>query len=166
MSVRREESSGSLGRRPARQHTAFFKALRDKAYPKPSANASRGEPIFAQGRQVGVYYADTRTFVKRVRDCHMLQKPPAIAVDKYILLGLRERGCETVRAELVDQDRALVGDMADFMAYGVWLDRGHGEQYGLELRYWREVGGRADAAREPAVKAVLQCSLFGGRADD
>ena len=105
-------------------------------------------------RQVcaGVLYPD-RTFVKLVRDKHILRLPKeAIAVQTAALDTLDTKPCDTVIAVLTEQgDRQLAASLQAFHAHGFLVDRGFGPQVALPLSLWRDL-----EQEQP------QLSLFGG----
>lgn len=66
---------------------------------------------------------------------HQLHKPPAWATDEAHLAFLREHGARGLRLHTID-GKTWQASLADFEAHGIPLQRGHGCQVALALRYW------------------------------
>lgn len=74
---------------------------------------------------------------KRVCGRHQLYAPPAWAEDRSALIDARDAGCAFVVLRERATGRWWVAPLSCFEKHGFRVDRGHGVQVGLLLRYWR-----------------------------
>ena len=87
----------------------------------------------------GDYDADIGVLVKRLEWKHVLQRPPAIAVQASVLSELERLGAKGVLA-IMPNGRRLFAPLSEFRLHGIVICRGFGEQIALPLKYWREAG--------------------------
>lgn len=87
------------------------------------------------GKVAGCFNPATRTFVKHCRHEHVLRRPPAIAYDVSVVAELNRLGCQSLRVVLED-GTVLTAPFTALLDCGFELDRGHGRQLALQLRYW------------------------------
>lgn len=112
-------------------------------------------PIRVGGRTVGEVRGDI--FVKRVQASrHFLRTPPAICFDVSTLKDAERAGAQTVEVTDADTGRVYRASMGTMWAKGRSLNRGYGEQWRLDLRYWN-TGGQGG---EPPIQ---QLPLLGGQ---
>jgi hypothetical protein len=106
----------------------------------PFGSARGIEFTNARGQVVGRLSSDG-WLEKTVRtDVHQLRRPPAWAIDVVILDRLNRLGARGVR--LTDErGRDWWATLDQFKEKGVHLNRGHGDQVALGLRYWWRSGG-------------------------
>ena len=78
------------------------------------------------------------TFRKTVRREHLLQKPPAIAIQKSVLNQLFSLGCRMVEVVLASTGQRLRAPLERFTTRGFSLNRGYGEQRALPLSQWED----------------------------
>lgn len=108
--------------------------------------------IFACGKVIGQVFGDG-TFVKRVHSSrHMLQKPPAWALDVGSLQQAKKAGATAV--ELHDGDTGVIysASISLIERRGFAVDRGHGAQVALPLALWQV---STTAARQLSLAGVL-----------
>jgi len=92
----------------------------------------------------------------------MLTTPPAWAVDSLALAEAERAGCRFVLVEERASGRAWCAVLSEFRAHSFVLDRGHGRQVALPLRWWAtgfDRGQVLDAATvlvEPPISTVPQ----------
>ncbi len=86
---------------------------------------------------------------------HQLRKPPAWCFDARSLDQAEAAGATGVR--LVDSETGATWStgIASVRAFGFPVNRGHGAQIGLGLRYWTYAPGRDSPVRPEAVYARL-----------
>ena len=84
----------------------------------------------------GIYDESTRTLRRTLRPEHVLRKPPAIAFQVDVVEELRRRGCVRIEARMPDGELLHV-PFELFVLKALPLDRGHGAQLALPLRFWR-----------------------------
>jgi hypothetical protein len=99
------------------------------------------------GHVVGGVSAGTLWLDRRAR-FHMLRRPPAWAIDCVVLDEAERLGARRICVSDADSGRTFWADIAEFRRWAWRLDRGHGSQLALDLRYWRDADGRADEAPE------------------
>lgn len=120
-------------------------------------------PIFLpDGRCVGEV-CDGVYNTRRRRSAHMLQKPPAWAIDLVVLDELRRAGVRSVAVHEVERGETFTASLEAFYRQGVRVSRGFGEQIALPLAYWRVDGRRSLAEQQAEAQAAKQAqlSLFG-----
>lgn len=91
--------------------------------------------IKVYGKTVGVI--ENRVFVKRVDGRkHFLHKPPAIALDLNSIRQAQQFGA--VEARIIDTASGIeyVAALQFIKEKGFYLERGHGEQVALPMKYW------------------------------
>lgn len=96
---------------------------------------------------VGKLTADG-VFQKKLKASHILQRPPAIALQAIAVDELARLGCKTIRAEIIG-GKTLVTSFVNFQHEGFALNRGFGKQIALPLTKWQNA-------------AAVQPSLFTG----
>jgi hypothetical protein len=99
-----------------------------------------GLALTCDGRPCGqfVYEQGRILLVKRGLDAtrHQLQKPCGWAAEQAHLEQLRELGGDGVRLHTVDGE-TFSASLAAFDKHGIELDRGHGVQVVLPLKFWQ-----------------------------
>ena len=94
-----------------------------------------GRSLYAGGHKVGVLCGDVLR--KEVRGSwHQLRTPPAWAIDAAVLTEAEQAGAVWVELYDADTQQTWRAPLAEFRIHGFHLDRGHGEQIGLTLKYW------------------------------
>jgi len=89
----------------------------------------------ADGRVVAVL--DGQTLVKKVVAAqHMLRKPPSWAFDVATIEEAQEANTTSIEVLASDTGITYKATMAHFLEYAFTLDRGHGPQLALPLKYW------------------------------
>ena len=86
----------------------------------------------------GTFFPVEGVFYKRMKDSHVLQRPPAIAIQAETLDELLRRGCSLIRVDISDGRRLAVSFLR-FMTKGFPMDRGYGAQIALSLEHWQSV---------------------------
>lgn len=86
----------------------------------------------------GTFFPAEGVFYKRLKDSHVLQRPPAIAIQAETLDELMRRGCSLIRVDISD-GRRLAVSFNRFMTKGFAMDRGYGAQIALSLEHWQSV---------------------------
>ena len=90
----------------------------------------------SQGRVVAVLQG--HVLRKRViGSVHMLRQPPAWAFDTSILEAARQDGATQVEVVDVESHKTYRAPLDAFFVHGFRFNRGHGDQMGLALCYWR-----------------------------
>lgn len=91
--------------------------------------------IKVYGKPIG--YVKDGVFVKRVDGRkHFLRKPPAIALDLGSLRDARKLGAIEVRIIDTTSGIEYVAALEFIKRKGFYLERGHGEQVALPMKYW------------------------------
>lgn len=95
-------------------------------------------PVYnTKGQAAGQIWPDL-CLIKRARASrHMLRNPHGWAWDTRILEEAKEKGVFIVY--IIDEDTNTVYEapLDEFWAHGQRIDRGHGEQICLPLKYWQ-----------------------------
>jgi len=100
------------------------------------------------GKVVGVVRGNV--FHKRVRgSVHMLRRPPGWAVDITVLADAEKHGAESVEIEDTETGKRYKVSVSLFWNRGIKIDRGHGRQIALPLKYWSVEG-------QPAQMSLLE----------
>ncbi|MDH7603177.1 MAG: hypothetical protein QHI38_13645 [Armatimonadota bacterium] len=92
-------------------------------------------PIRLNGQIVGALNLETRTFYRRIRPEHILQRPNALAFHVELLDKLSSLGCEWIVCEMPD-GRRIRTSLSRLLEKGFRFNRGFGEQVGLPLEQW------------------------------
>jgi len=113
-----------------------------------SKNSNERQPEYLDdGRRIG--YTEGEEFHKRVRGrLHQLQFPPAWANDESLTLRLQEQGIKRIIINDLDASRKYSVSMEVFLEKGFRIERGHGTQIALPLRYW-EIEDEGKPKRPP-----------------
>lgn len=118
-----------------------------------STKAAGCQPIFAQGKAVGVVRG--ATFVKRVRaSIHQLRKPPAWALDAQSLADAERAGAVRVQICDSENDTTYTASIADIRRRGFTVNRGYGLQIALPLELWAVTRPGEPVARQLALLGV------------
>jgi len=98
------------------------------------------EPLYTETGRVGAVLEDTTVTKWRPTEAqHMLKHPAALkgwAFDKVIIEQAVSLGATDIHIWARDTDNHYRISMEDFMGKKILLDRRHGKQYLLPLRYW------------------------------
>ena len=102
----------------------------------------------SQGRVVAVLQGHVLR-KRAVGSMHMLRQPPAWAVDAEILEAAKRDGATQVEVVDVESHKTYRAPLDAFFVHGFRFNRGHGDQMGLALCYWRvEAAGVKQLALE------------------
>jgi len=83
-----------------------------------------------------VYSLRDNILFKTARESiHFLRKPPAIAIDLKIFNTYKEF-IEYVQVYEKESGFYYTARKIDFIEFGFCIDRGHGKQIALQLKYW------------------------------
>jgi hypothetical protein len=93
------------------------------------------EPVLVGKKKIGDIHG--RIFKKVIHGSkHLLRIPPAIAIDKEAFVNINNSGVVVIQVLDVDTQVLYSISTTDFIEYHKPLDRGYGEQYYVELKYW------------------------------
>jgi len=94
-----------------------------------------GEAVLLNGNQmVGCVY--NRKFIKRIHKQHLMEKPPAIAIDKIVFIQHIQSKCDRIFVLEMDSQIFYSASVDQFTRHSFYLDRRHGGQLALEMQYW------------------------------
>ena len=98
----------------------------------------KGKPLkgFDGKRAFTAGYVAGHTFYKEVRDNHILNFPPAIAIQLSIFEQLERLGIENVLVFNRDTGDEFLAPLGCFKTKGILIDRRYGKQIALPLKYW------------------------------
>jgi hypothetical protein len=101
-----------------------------------ATSTTNGTKIWVGNRIVGEVRGVE--FIKRVRGSkHFLCKPPAIAFDISSLEDARATGASVVRIIDDETGKTYPAPISTIFSKGFPVNRGQGEQIGLEFQYWQ-----------------------------
>ena len=110
----------------------------------------QGDPIYLyDGRRIG-YLLDGQFYKVVKRSEHFLRKPPAIAIDEEVFCETIEPRCQTIVVLECEREEVWQVSVTTFSRYYLRLNRGHGTQRALCLKWWRRENGN------------VQLTLWGG----
>jgi hypothetical protein len=92
------------------------------------------QPVRASGKLAGVIEGDT--FRKTLQENHLLQRPPAIALDDTVLAQLEPAGVTTIVCDRPARGLRYVASLELFKRKRGRLNRGCGPQSFLCLKEW------------------------------
>jgi len=107
-----------------------------------------------QGKRFRHARLDGKVLCKKARASqHQLRVPPAWAHDEPELRAARAQGAEWLAIEDTESTRVFWGRLADFFAHGFIVNRGHGVQRALPIKFFQRLA--------PGETPVVQASLPG-----
>ena len=115
-------------------------------------------PIYVNGKPVGRVQGNV--FYKTIRNNHMLKNPPAIASNITVLQDAIEAGAELAIIKNTESKTTYKASMDTILSKGVKMNRGHGEQLFLILKYW-DTKGKDKLVKDTKPEPV-QYAMFGG----
>lgn len=95
---------------------------------------------------VGYVDVDAKTYYRYIKDSQKLKTPPAWAMDNWSLEQIYAAGGFSIEFIDLDNNTIYQTDIDTFNRHGFPIDRGHGKQRGLELKWWKKM--RADTRDE------------------
>jgi hypothetical protein len=114
---------------------------------------SNPTPIFIGQRIVG--HVAGHFFHKRIAGSrHTLRRPPAIAFDISTLRDAQAAGASEVCVTDSESGAVYRAAIADVLAHGFAVVRGHGRQIALALERWSINGQQPQAERQAAAEAA------------
>ena len=99
------------------------------------ASYPKGRKFTGSIHQIDDKLVYIRPNVKRAK--HMLRIPPAWCIDKDIADLLDDRGVSEIC--LLTDDGLFSVDLQEFFVHSFSLDRGHNQQWALELKHWSKI---------------------------
>jgi len=102
-----------------------------------SRNSDEKQPVFrADGKAVGYISGDT-LYKAAIAGSHMMRKPPGWAWDTCIIDQAVRQGVTLVKIYDGETRITYLARIQEFYDYGIYLNRGYGEQICLPLKYWQ-----------------------------
>ncbi|MBT4512822.1 MAG: hypothetical protein HOC20_11520 [Chloroflexi bacterium] len=106
---------------------------------------------------------DGNVLRKRIRGSkHILRTPKAIAIDANAFDREIAPTCKNIEVHDTESNEVYTSTIDNFSQYKMTLDRGHGRQYALPLRYWEFDGKQSNfqpAKPEPDPNSSKQRSF-------
>jgi hypothetical protein len=110
--------------------------------------SNEGEPVIMSNRKVCGHIIEKK-YIKRIRNEHILQKPPAIAIDRDIFERFIKPQCD--RLFILDMDMGVFysSSVENFAQHSFYLNRKFGGQYALGMEFWGRNQGVANQVSMP-----------------
>lgn len=145
------ESAAQVGKHLDGGGTRTRRGAESLSYSSTGSAGMQTTPVYVGAVVVGAV-ADG-VFRKTVRGSrHMLRSPRAWALDLESLRDAEGAGAVTVRIDDTESGISYSAPCSRIHLLGFRLNRGHGQQVALLLRYWQQLA--------PAVGAAQQLALF------
>lgn len=104
-------------------------------------NCQRGERVSLPSGACAGYLLQGCFYKALNRSQHFLHSPPAVAIDESIYRASIEPACERIVVLEREKEDVLEVSVATFTQHCFRLNRGHGTQLGLGLKWWTKRNG-------------------------
>lgn len=82
-------------------------------------------------------YIEGETYIRDAKRNQQLLEPEAWCIDDGALANIEYHGVKYLEYQVKDEDLIYRVDLHTFRRRGFPVDRGHGAQHGLELKWWK-----------------------------
>ena len=97
--------------------------------------SNEGEPVIMSSGKVCGHIVGKK-YIKRIQNEHMMQKPPAIAIDKDIFVRFIQPQCDRLFILNMDTGEFYSSSVDNFLKHSFYLDRKFGGQLALGMEWW------------------------------
>ena len=97
--------------------------------------SNQGEPvIMSNGKVCG--HIIGKKYIKRIHKEHLMEKPPAIAIDKDIFARFIQPQCDRIFILNMDSGEFYSSSVDNFTKNSFYLDRHFGGQLAMGMQFW------------------------------